>query len=466
MQEQLQAVLSRIVPDYRGLTRLERLPQGASAETYEVRVDAGAGPMKICLRRAAGGSEVAGPKPGLRVQARLMQLAAEGGVPAPEILHVLEPSDGLGDGFLMGWVEGESLGSRIVRSERWAEIRPRLARECGEVLARIHAIDLDDEGLAGSLARTQAREEVEQTWERYKLLESPQPMIDYTGRWLLDHLPPPTENRLVHAEFRNGNFIIDESGIRAVLDWEMAHVGDPMRDLGWLCNNSWTYGNTALPVGGFGTVDQLVEGYEATTDAPVDRDRLHFWTVFGSFWWSVTCLTMVTLFREGPDRSIERAAIGRRSSEAQIDCVNLLIPGPVDRPDAATEESTLDLPRSDELLTATVELLRGDVMESTSGRLNFLARVAANSLDIVIREGRLGPRARRQEHGRLEALFGEGDLQELRWHLARGLRSGDVVLELPGLAEHLRQAVVDQISIDQPRYSGLKSALVRDTPHV
>ena len=184
------------------------------------------------------------------------------------------------------------------------------------------------------------------------------------------------------------------------------------------------------------------------------------------FWWSVTCLTMVTRFREGPDRSIERAAIGRRSSEAQIDCVNLLIPGPVDRPDAATEDSTLDLPRSDELLTATVELLRGDVMESTSGRLNFLARVAANSLDIVIREGRIGPRARRQEHGRLEALFGEGDLQELRWHLARGLRSGDVVLELPGLAEHLRQSVVDQISIDQPRYSGLKSALVRDTPHV
>ena len=139
---------------------------------------------------------------------------------------------------------------------------------------------------------------------RYRELETPQPMVDFTARWLMDHLPEPTDDRLVHAEFRNGNLIVGPDGIRAVLDWETAHIGDPMQDLGWLCNNSWTYGKTELPVGGFGTHNQLFAGYESVSGKPVDRDRFHFWLVYGSFWWSVTCLTMVRTFRTGPDQSI------------------------------------------------------------------------------------------------------------------------------------------------------------------
>jgi hypothetical protein len=106
------------------------------------------------------------------------------------------------------------------------------------------------------------------------------------------------------------------------------------------------------------------------------------------------------------------------------------------------------------------DFLRNDVMSSTSGRTQFLARVAGNSLDIVDRELALGPRHRAGELERLKALLGrEGTLGELRWELVNGLREGSTSLDDPALIEHLRTTVVNQIAIDQPKYSGFKTAL-------
>ena len=457
----LERLLAKTVLGLESLVSFDRLPQGANAETYEVRVETQRGPRRFCLRRAPGGEESldTGKRPDLAMQAQLMQLAAAHEVPEPEILHVLEESDGLGAGFLMSWLAGETLGSRIVRSEALAQVRPRLAFQCGEILARIHAIDFAAAGLDRRLSKSQAPDEVELNWKRYRELRTPQPMIDFTGRWLMEHLPPPTEERLVHAEFRNGNLIVAPDGIRAVLDWEMAHIGDPMRDLGWLCNNSWTYGRPELPVGGFGTTEQLFAGYESITGEPIEHERVHFWTVFGSFWWSITCLGMAEHFRSGPDSSVERAAIARRSSEAQIDCVNLLIPGPTTLPEPVELDSVLDVPRFDELLTGVRDFLRRDVMSETSGRLNFHARVAGNVLDIVLRELALGPDARARELGSLSRLLESDDeLAVLRWKLVEALRCGAMRLDRPGLADHLRTTVAGQVAIDQPKYSGLREA--------
>ena len=67
----------------------------------------------------------------------------------------------------------------------------------------------------------------------------------------------------MHGDFRHGNLIIGPDGVRAVLDWELAHTGDPMEDLGWICVNSWRFGEIDKPVGGFGTREELFAGYEA-----------------------------------------------------------------------------------------------------------------------------------------------------------------------------------------------------------
>ncbi|MDA0979018.1 MAG: phosphotransferase family protein, partial [Proteobacteria bacterium] len=254
----LERVLCANIPGCQRLVSADRLSGGASQETYRIVIATGDGEKTVAMRRAPGGeyTEKLPQHPGLDVEALLMQCAREAGVPEPEVYHVLSRDDDLGDGFIMEWLEGEALGARIVRSPEFDAMRPQLAYECGRVLARIHAIDLDSTGLRDKLWEISPAEFVEQTWERYRLLETPQPMIDYSARWLMDHLPTDYDSQLVHNDFRNGNFMVGPDGIVAVLDWELAHIGDPMRDLGWICTNSWRFGNPD-PVGGFGQYEDL-----------------------------------------------------------------------------------------------------------------------------------------------------------------------------------------------------------------
>jgi hypothetical protein len=176
---------------------------------------------------------------------------------------------------------------------------------------------------------------------------------------------------------------------------------------------------------------------------------------------------MAEHYRTGPDRSVERPTIGRRSSECQVDCVNLLIPGQVIPVQPHSQTPSLDMPGADELLTAVRDFLRDDVMSATSGRLNFLARVSGNALDIVLREWQLGGSARDLELVKLRALFGDvaartSDLESLRWRLTHALRDGTQPLADDKLQDYLRHAVVNQIAIDQPKYSGFKAAIQDD----
>ena len=463
--EKLEAVLLASIPGCQRLIASERLSGGASQETYRLKVETGDGEKLLAMRRAPGGEyqEKLPQHPGLDVEALLMQSAREVGVPEPEVYYVLTRDDDLGDGFIMEWLDGEALGARIVRAPEFDEIRPKLAYECGKVLARIHSIDPETTGLGKQLWEISPAEFVEQTWERYRLLETPQPMIDYSARWLMEHLPTDYEVRLVHNDFRNGNFMLSSEGIVAVLDWELAHIGDPMRDLGWICTNSWRFGSSA-PVGGFGEYEDLFRGYEEESGEKVDPDRVKFWEVFGSFWWAVGCLGMAEHYRTGPDQTVERPAIGRRSSECQVDCVNLLIPGEVDLVEESPAFTSIDIPRTDELLVSVRDFLREDVMSATSGRTNFLSRVASNSLDIILRELALGPEHQQRELVRLRALYqSEEDLTTLRCRLVEEIRSEQIDLENEMLMNHLRQTVVNQIAIDQPKYTGFKRALEHES---
>ncbi len=460
----LAAVLRRHIPGCEGLVRAERLSGGASQETYRILITTAAGERTLCMRRAPGGGVPIAAEdrvnPGLAVEAELMRAARAVGVPEPEVYHVLEDADDLGEGFIMEWLEGEALGARIVRAPEFEALRPRLAYECGKVLARIHSIDLERTGLTGKLRTVTPEQYVRQTWERYQTYHTPQPMIDYAAQWLLANVPPAPRMALVHNDFRNGNFMVNAEGIVAVLDWEVAHIGDPMRDLGWICTNSWRFGNAAAPVGGFGEYADLFRGYQDESGVAVDPAAVKFWEVFGAFWWAIGCLGMAEHYRVGPDQTVERPGIGRRSSECQADCVNLLIPGSVALVPARDIRADDDMPRMDELLVSVRDFLRNDVMAATTGRLNFLSRVAGNSLDIVLRDLERGEAARAAEHARLAAFFGVADdLSTLRWRLTRGLRDGSIALDSPGLADHLRATVINQLAIDQPKYPALATAL-------
>ena len=456
--------LARVVTqEITGCTELldvERLSGGASQETYRLTVLLNGVETPLAMRRTPGGEyvEALPSHPGLDVEALLMQSAKAVGVPEPEVYHVLTREDDLGDGFIMEWIEGEALGARITRDPQFDAVRPTLARACGEILARIHGIDLDQSGLRSRLAELPPKQFLDQMLERYHNFNVPQPMIDYTGRWLQENLPKTDRLTLVHNDFRAGNFMLTPDGISAVLDWEVAHIGDPMRDLGWICTNSWRFGSH-LPVGGFGTYDDLFAGYEAESGFKVDPDHVKYWEVFGSFWWAIGCLGMAEHYRTGPDQSVERPAIGRRTSECQVDCVNLLIPGAVEQLEPMPGLG-FDMPSQQELVQSVRDYLREDAMKNLQGRSQFLARVAGNSLDVVLRELALGGQHQSLEADRLRHYYGStAPLGDLRVQLSDDLRTGKIPLSDATIQQHLRSTVVNQIAIDQPNYSGFKRAI-------
>jgi aminoglycoside phosphotransferase (APT) family kinase protein len=253
-----------------------------------------------------------------------MQRAYDAGVPSPRVLHVLEPDDQLGSGFIMDRIAGETIPRKILRDEKFASARPKLARQLGGILALIHELPLAQ---LPKLRRMTAAAEIAELERDYRGFDWPRPVFELALRWLRDHDFGPSDRvTLVHGDFRHGNLVIGPDGVRAVLDWELAHLGDPMEDLGWICVNSWRFGEIDEPVGGFGSRDELFAGYESAQGYKVDPERVMFWEVMGTLRWGVMCCGMMQRFRAGPEHSVERAMIGRRASETEIDLLRLLAP--------------------------------------------------------------------------------------------------------------------------------------------
>jgi aminoglycoside phosphotransferase (APT) family kinase protein len=325
MQAPLERCVASWCPGATGVAGLVRLSGGASQETWSFDIVHPAGNLGAILRRAPSGYGAAPTRAaGLNTEAKLMQRAHDAGVPSPRVLHVLEPQDGLGTGFIMDRVEGETIPRKILRDEKFVSIRPKLARGLGGILAAIHGLPLAQ---LPELRRMTATKEIAELERDYRAFDWPRPVFELALRWLRDHDPgPPGHVTLVHGDFRHGNLIIDASGVRAVLDWELAHLGDPMEDLGWICVNSWRFGAIDKPVGGFGTREELFAGYESAHGHPVDPKRVMLWEVMGTLRWGVMCCGMMQRFRTSPEHSIERAMIGRRASETEIDLLRLLAP--------------------------------------------------------------------------------------------------------------------------------------------
>jgi aminoglycoside phosphotransferase (APT) family kinase protein len=304
-----------------GIADLARVSAGATQEIWRFALVKDGERTPLVLRRAPGGLRLSPTAVGLETEAELIVAAGAAGVPVPPVVHVLGPEDGLGHGFLMGFVEGETLGGRIARAEAFAPTRTFLARQCGEIAARIHRLDPD---AFPSLRRMTPGQSLEQYADAYRASGRPRPVFELALRWLADRCPPPPKRPcLAHGDFRNGNLMVGPEGVRAVLDWEIAHVTDPMADLGWICVGSWRFGVDALPVGGFGTREDLWAGYEAAGGATVRREHALWWEVFGSLRWGVMCAGMTAAFRE-VDPSVERAVIARRASETEIDLLRLI----------------------------------------------------------------------------------------------------------------------------------------------
>jgi len=321
----LEHVAARAIADVTTIANLKRLSGGASQETWSFDGVGAKGRTPLILRRAPGGKTVArsGNAVALSTEAKVIRLAAAAGVPVPSVPYVLQDSDKLGPGYVMGRVEGETIARKILRDAEFADARPKLARQCGGILAAIHAID---RSALAELNVVPADVQLNQYRTLYDSYDYPHPVFEVAFKWLEQRLPTAPPLTLVHGDFRNGNLMIGPDGVRAVLDWELVHIGDPAEDLGWICVNSWRFGETKKVVGGFGDVSELIAGYETGGGKGMTVERVKFWEMFGTLKWGIMCMTMYQAFAQGADRTVERATIGRRSSETEIDLINLLYP--------------------------------------------------------------------------------------------------------------------------------------------
>ncbi len=305
------------------VSSFERLTGGASRETFRFNVSSGlgAGRKAFILQRERGGTQR--QEGGMAREAEVISAAAAAGVPVPSVVVANDPAateaaDELGPSwFVTEAVAGETIARKLLRDDDYDRARSVLARQLGAALGAVHAVPAEE------LPWLDRVDEVQKYREIADELGLTSPAFEIAFRWLDQHRPDRAEVAVVHGDFRMGNLIVDQDGLAAVIDWELAHLGDPMEDLGWLCVRAWRFGGNQ-PVAGVGSYDDLFAGYEEVTGVSPDLGIVRWWQILGSLKWGVMCAIQAEAHRSGVYRSVELAAIGRRISEQEHDLVELI----------------------------------------------------------------------------------------------------------------------------------------------
>jgi aminoglycoside phosphotransferase (APT) family kinase protein len=361
------------------ITGLHKLTGGASRETWSFRANGEA----LVLRRDPPARP--GHPGAMRHEADVMRACTHAGLRVPEVLLDDDGTLFGATGLVMRHVDGETIARRILRDDQYAAARTVLVRELAEFLAGVHAIDPDE------VPGTESPDPMA-IWDKYQRLDQRSAVFDRTHEWLLAHRPPHTADALIHGDLRMGNIIVRADGLAAVIDWELIHRGDPHEDLAWLCLKAWRFGQ-ALEVGGLGSIDELVTAYEAAGGRAIDPDTLRWWLVAKTFTWGVGCMLQADTHLSGRVRSVDLAAVGRRTAEQEWDLIELLAPGACAAARAAPPAAQLPddddrygRPTARELLDTVREFLTERVSTSDDRGLAYEARVAANVLATVERE--------------------------------------------------------------------------------
>jgi aminoglycoside phosphotransferase (APT) family kinase protein len=309
---------------------LSRESGGASRQTWSFDAVVNGARQELILRRDPPITGVKGEREksaslDRATEFAVLRAAWQAGVRAPEVLFELAPEDGLGEAYVMRRIGGTAIARKLLRDPPYADARRKIAGQLGEILAHIHAVDLKT---LPPLARRQAADHIASLRGLLDSLGQPQPVFELALSWLDRRQPAPMANPvLVHGDYRTGNYLADETGVTAILDWEGAHLGDPLEDLGWLCVKSWRFGAVDKPAGGFGSREELWAAYERAGGIKVDAQRAHWWEVFGTVRWGIICHTQAWRHLSGSLKSMEMAAIGRRAVETEVDLLQLLKSG-------------------------------------------------------------------------------------------------------------------------------------------
>ena len=308
------------------------LSGGAIQENWRLEVEAEDGAFAGCgtLVLRTDSPAAVGASLSRGQEYALLQAAWQAGVTVPEPLWLCEDDAVLGRPFyVMRHAPGTALGRRIVKDTTLGGDRAALAERLGEELAKIHAItppraDLD------FLERPEpdpARFTIRRCRAYLDALGTPQPGLEWGLRWCEIHAPPPGEVVLVHQDFRTGNYLIDEHGMSAILDWEFCAWGDPMSDLAWFCAKCWRFGRPDLEAGGIAPRAPFYRGYERASGLTVDPERVAYWEVMAHLRWAVIALQQGERILSGGEEALDPALTGRiYPPELELEVLNMTPP--------------------------------------------------------------------------------------------------------------------------------------------
>jgi aminoglycoside phosphotransferase (APT) family kinase protein len=419
---------------------LRRLSGGASRVTSAFELVSGGEVRPLILQMDRGPTQ----KGRVQMEDDLLRAAASAGAPVPSVVAL---GDGEHDGLGKSWLvverlEGETIARKILRDEHWDVARRGLTDQAGRALAAIHTID------PASIRSLPARDPLGDPLPLLDALGEVRPALELGVRWLAAHRPPNGPTVTVHGDYRLGNFLVGPEGLRGVLDWELAHAGDPAEDVGWLCAPAWRFGGSG-EVGGFGALDELLQAYRAAGGEDITAARVQWWQVYATVKWAAICALQASTHLNGITRSVELAAIGRRVCESEWDLFVLLGLTPPAAAGAVPADRItppFGRPNATELVEAVREYL-DVVMERRVDGERFEARVARNALGIVERELRFGPALATAHTARLHELGFSDD-----GALAAALRSGALDGDWEPVARTLAASARDQLLVANPAY--------------
>jgi aminoglycoside phosphotransferase (APT) family kinase protein len=421
---------------------VRQLSSGASRATFAFAT-AAHGRLVLQMQRDVARAE---ERP---AQAALLGAAASASVPVPRVIAHGGEDVVLGASWIvMEEVRGTTDPAAILAGEG-VPAPAELIESVAAALAAVHRMPAD-EGLV-----PRVDDPLAQLRALHDRLGQPHPTFELAFR-ALGPDRAPAQRTLVHGDFRVGNLMVAPGGVSAVLDWELAHVGDPLEDLGWLCVAAWRFTRPDRPAAGLGTREQLAAAYERHSGVGVDLAAVRRWELAGTLRWGVICVMQAFTHLSGASRSVEHAVIGRRACEVEWDLLEMLAdsepaaapqPSPRSGGRSPARAALHDRPTAVELLHAARGALGEEVLPVLEGRGAFQLRVAMRAMGMVARE-----LDHADEHAALRAAalarLGVADESEL----AASIRSGTLDGREREVRAVLRELVRAKLEVANPRY--------------
>ena len=433
---------------------IQQLTGGASRQMWLVQTTLPGDWCRFVLRM----DHPSDPDPEANAQeAQVLTAAHAAGVASPAVLDHSEDPEILGTPYLiLSFIEGETIAPRILKDERYATARERLPAQLGEAIGRIHGVPLEGLGLE------EVEDPVDSLFDDYAAAAVDRPALLLGLRELARRKPEAAPKRtLVHGDFRLGNLMVDESGLTAVLDWELTHLGDPFEDLGYVCMRAWRFGGPGR-VAGVGDVSEFLDEYEAQTGFRPSEEQLTWWEARATAWWGIGCIRQMQRSVPGHTNELELLAIGRRTAEQEHDLLELLYPEV--QPAEVAPDQTEAIPKNGRsgpnLFTepAAAELFNGlesyltqDLIQGEGEPNRFKARVAKNVVSLLRREDSQGPDANHWYTGALHEL-GVDDEKGLAQRVQQLSDTSASSEETQHIVAVLKTAARLRLEVSNPKY--------------